>query len=537
MRRPGLQQPESLEPRRVLAGVVTIIDVDGEVATLRSSRGSSADLIGAITTFASGLGTQIAKIDLSSPVFAGTKLQITITQSLLGGDGAVNIGEIFSPHDLSSVTVSGDLAKITVGDGTLTTPGIGRLSLRSMGEFSTATGAPDLTSTVFGSIGSLSIQGNMRGASFNASDNIGKATIGGSIIGVNSGDGFTAGSIGTMTVAGSLEGGGTTQSGQIFTNRGAIRSLRIGQINGGAGNASGIVSGLTGIREIRVTLGSVNGGTGQYSGGISAGPAGGIGTLSIVGSLIGNSVADTGYVTTQGRIRSATIGGFVVGGAGQRSGFVEGRTGIDSIRIGVGLAGGANLLSGSVSAPNGAIRRLDVGSITGGTGQASGAVIAGSLGAVTVRGDVRGLPSNPVVMSANGASGRAIGSLTVQGNVEHALVLGGYLADTPINGNARIGDVVIRGNLFASSIVAGITNAVFGRFGDLGDSPIGGFGTSRIDSVTVGGTAVGTGTAPDAFGISAMTIGSVRIGGTRYIATPGFPVSPLGDNFAIHDLL
>lgn len=540
----GIQRPESLESRRVLAAAATIVDVDGDVATIRSSRGEFSDLVGAITSFPSGVGSQLSRIDLSSPVFAGTKLQISITRRDLSGDGFINIGEILSPHDLSSVAVAGDLGKIDVGDGNPATPGIGRLSLRSMGVLSTVTGATDLNSFVRGSIRSLQIQTDVIGVTFTSSGNLGNAAVGGSIIGVNLNDGFTVASIGTMTVAGSLQGGGMSLSGQIQTTSGAIRSLRIGEIIGGTGYASGIVSGATGINDIRIN-GSVSGGADRFSGGISAGVAGGIGKLTITGNLVGGSSDDTGFVETEGRIKFATIGGAVIGNTGERSAIIEGRNGIDSIRIAAGIIGGSNQLSGAVLAFNGSIRRMDVGStsgfaaITGGVGQLSGSIIAGNLGSVMIRGNVVGLASNPVLISAVGAVGRAIGSLTVSGSVENTRVLAGYGFETPLNGNARIGEVVVRGNLVASSIAAGIDNLLgTGRFGDVNDIPIGGSGTSRIDSVTVGGSAIGNGNlGVDAFGIAAMTIGRVRIGGTRYPITEGAPVSPFGDNFAIHDLL
>ncbi|MFM8577856.1 MAG: hypothetical protein ACKOCN_03505 [Planctomycetaceae bacterium] len=543
MRRFGIQRPESLESRRVLAAVATIFDVDGDLATIRSSRGQFSDLVGAITSFSSGAGNQLSRIDLSSPVFAGTKLQISITQRDPSGDGIINIGEILAPHDLSSVTVAGDLGRIDVGDFNPATPGIGRLSLGSMGVLSTTTGATDLNSIVRGSIRSLQIQTDVSGVTFTSTGNLGNAVVGGSIIGVKSNDGFTVASIGTMTVAGSLLGGGMSLSGQIQTTSGAIRSLRIGEIIGGAGDGSGTVFGATGIKDIRIN-GSVVGGTNVFSGGIAAGVAGGIGKLTITGNLQGGSFDDTGFVATEGRIKSATIGGALIAYTGERSGIIEGRNGIDRIRIGGGIIGGSDRLSGAVLASNGSIRRMDVNSafgfsaITGGAGQLSGSIIAGNLGSVMIRGDVVGLVSNPVLISAVGAVGRAIGSLTVSGRVENTRVLAGYASEIPLNGNARIGEVVVRGDLVASSIAAGIDNSLgTGQFGNVFDIPIGGSGTSRIDSVTVGGSAIGNVNLSDAFGIAAMTIGRVRIGGTRYSITEGSPSSPFADNFALHDVL
>ncbi|MFM8537860.1 MAG: hypothetical protein ACKOES_07315, partial [Planctomycetaceae bacterium] len=107
MRQHLLTRPESLESRLALAGMFVFTDSDGEVATVHSTQGTDFDLASSIFLINSGIGFQLNRVDLSRPVFAGTRLRITATPS--GGDGLVHVGEVFAPHDLRAVVVGGDL--------------------------------------------------------------------------------------------------------------------------------------------------------------------------------------------------------------------------------------------------------------------------------------------------------------------------------------------------------------------------------------------------------------------------------------------
>jgi hypothetical protein len=531
MRQHLVTRLESLESRLALAGVFTFLDSDGDFATVRSTQGTDIDLSSAISLSPAGVGFQLSRVDLSLPVFAGTRLRITATAS--GGDGFVHVGEVVTPHDLRAVVVGGDLARITVGDVDPATRALNRLAVDSIGRFGLSTGAPDTTSVIAGPLGSLEVAGDVVGASLGVSGRIDKAAIGGSVLGVNAFDGIAASAIGTLTITGVISGGPAFASGQIAANSGPIRTLRVGGIAGGGGDVSGTITSAGAMEDVRIG-GSIAGGGGLSSGRLFAGGAG-IRNLVVRGSIFGGSNDDSGGVQTGGRIGSARIDGSIVGGSGLRSGRVDAVQGIGSLRIGQDIAGGTQSLSGSV-ASNGRIGRLEVRSVLSDTGLYGGSVNAANIGTMIVRGDLAGSPARPAVISATGVTGRAIGSLTIHGNVAGALVLGGYDGGVPVHGAARIGSVQVRGFMLASSIAAGVSNVTAGQFGTLGDFGIGGVTASRIGSVTVRGLASGNGVPTDAFGVVAGAFGRVRVGGTTFATPPGSITSPAGDNFAIHRL-
>ena len=532
MRQHLVTRLEPLESRLALAGVFTFLDVDGDVATVRSTQGTDIDLSSAISLSPAGVGFQLSRVDLSSPVFAGTRLRITATPS--GGDGFVHVGEVVTPHDLRAVVVGGDLARITVGDVDPATRALNRLAVDSIGRFGLSTGAPDTTSSIAGPLGSLEVAGDVVGASLGVSGRIDKAAIGGSVLGVNAFDGIAASAIGTLTITGVISGGPAFASGQIAANSGPIRTLRVGGIAGGGGDASGTVMSAGAMEDVRIG-GSIAGGGGLSSGGLFAGGAG-IRNLVVRGSIFGGSNDDSGGVQTGGRIGSARIDGSIVGSSGLRSGRVSAAQGIGSLRIGQDIAGGSNSLSGSVAAASGRIGRLEVGSITADTGLFGGSITAANIGGMLVRGDIAGFGANPAVISGLGMTGQAIRSLTVRGSLSQALVLAGYDVGSPVQGAARIGSVEVRGNLIASSIAAGVSNLAPGQFGDTGDFAIGGVPTSRIGSLTVRGIAIGNGVPTDSFGVVAASFGRVRIGGTTLATPPGSITSPSGSNLFIHRL-
>lgn len=531
MRLHRFARPESLESRLALAGVFSFVDTDGDHATVRSTRGTDGDLLSAVTLVPAGVGFQLARVDLSAPVFAGTRLRITATPS--GGDGFVHVGEVFSPHDLRAVVIGGDLGRSEVGDGNVTTPAIARLATISIGAFGAGTGATSTSSAITGGIGSLEVARDLFKASVAVSGRIMTATIGG-VVGANPYDGITAASIGSLRIWGVLQGGGTIGSGQIATTLGGIEQLRIGGMVGGSGDVSGSIVSAAAIEDVRIG-GSIAGGGGFLSGTLVAGGTG-VRQLVVQGSIFGGANDDSGGVQTFGRIGSARIDGSIFGGSGLRSGRIDALQGIGSLRIGQDIAGGSNTLSGSVSAGAGRIGRVEVGTIFADAGLYSGSITAANLGTVVVRGGVAGFGSNPAVISAVGTTGQAIGSLTVRGNIAGSLVLAGYDVGSPVQGAARIGSIDIRGSLVASSIAAGVANTTPGQFGNSGDFAIGGTPGSRIGALRVGGVAVGNGVPTDSFGVVAASFGRVRIGGTTLATPPGSITSPSGTNLSIHRL-
>lgn len=529
MRRPAPRRFESLEPRLAMAGLVTFADVDGDTVFVSSNRGTDAQLAAALTLAPAGSlgGFQLRQVALAGPVFAGTNLTITARPSAIGGNGRVDVGEISTTLDLGRVTVAGDLGRINAGNTILTTPGVAALTVLSIGERGTVTGAPDLVSLVNGPVPTIRVAGNVV-ARVVVNGRAADVVIGGSIAGVLTDDGFEARSIGRMIVGGNLFGGTADRSGTVFASVGGIDRLVVrGNVSGGSGAFSGTLGSTGRIGFVRIG-GTLFGGTNTSSGSIFAGTAG-ITRLEVGGSIVGGSAASTGSVTSSGPVGSIAVGGSIAGGDGGASGVVYAPAGLGTIEIGAKLLGGLGSSSGQVVSTR--IGGFRAGQILAGDGPDSGGLRASSLGTVVVRGDIVGSALQPVIISANGAATpagpRAIGSLTVGGSMIKAVVLGGYgpFGLTPVNSAARIGAVVVRGNMTGSSIVAGVENtggphpSGMPQFGDGLDVPIAGPRGSRIDSLVVNGLASGSADVLSCSGVLANSIGTVRLGGRPYTVT------------------
>jgi hypothetical protein len=170
----------------------------------------------------------------------------------------------------------------------------------------------------------------------------------------------------------------------------------------------------------------------------------------------------------------------------------------------------------------------DIGSVSIGNGIMGGAVAAdGRIPVVKVLG---GLTSDdaarPAVVAALARLGAtrpkdavAIDSMLVRGDVENARVLLGYnKEEVAKNPDASAGSVVVKGNWTATSLVAGVFDATADGFG-LNDTPVAGDTTpsivARIASVVIKGTATGSATEGDHFGITAQEIGKLSIAGEK----------------------
>jgi len=285
---------EVLETRIAPAAVFTFTDVDGDLVTLKTSKGTNADLAapGVVTLAASGVGMQLQKLDLSlnAGVFAGTNVTLAAKRGPQGGDGRVNLGFLDASTtgggtalNLGKVTLAGDLGQIEAG----TAPGstaVKALSVLSMGTLGLTTQAGgDLDSIFLGPLGTLKVAGDVRAASLLIAAEVGKLTIGGSLVG---GSGMLSGSIRSTDTIG---------------------SAKIGHnIEGGSGANSGL---LSASKLTNVTLG---------------------------GSLIGGSNTESGQIQATGDIVSLKIAHDIVGGTGTNSGEIlcDGgkRTGVLELR-------------------------------------------------------------------------------------------------------------------------------------------------------------------------------------------------------------
>ena len=184
---------ELLEHGIAPAAVFTFTDVDGDKVTIKTSKGTDAELTAALTLVEVSPGDQqLVKVDLSSSAsFAGTDLLITAKKSPTG-DGRVNVGYIDASGlfnggtnlDLGKIVVKGDLGQIDAGSASDPSSGIKSLSVGSLGRLglSTQGGFGSLASGILGDVGSLMISGDLKDAEFNVVGSIGRITIGGSLM-------------------------------------------------------------------------------------------------------------------------------------------------------------------------------------------------------------------------------------------------------------------------------------------------------------------------------------------------------------------
>jgi fibronectin-binding autotransporter adhesin len=218
-------------------GVVSFTDVDGDRITVKTSRGTFTEEI-----FSFGTDGRVVAVNLAASPntdFTGTKLTF-VAQAAGGGDGLVDI-DFFDAQDvdLKKLAISGNLGRIVVGDGTAKKPALKSLSIGSLGTEELVT--EPLLSEFRGSLGKLSVAGDVRGAAVDVQGVLGKATIGGDwrgdkqsgaalLASLHEGrDPFSRGSggipvgagnaqrIGTFSVKGFMSGGSLTSESDIGT--------------------------------------------------------------------------------------------------------------------------------------------------------------------------------------------------------------------------------------------------------------------------------------------------------------------------------
>jgi hypothetical protein len=200
---------EPLEARIAPAAVLTLMDIDGDIVTITSSKGTDAQLDAAVQRVATGTlgGVEIVSITLDqNPVFEGTDLSVIAKRGPNGGDGLVNVGRIDAADDplddfdagrnLGKIVVDGNLKDFDAGTGAVGS------QIKSLHVHSTSGNA---IWKVGASIGKLVVATDLQGVEIDLSSSfsIAKVKIGGSLIG----EGFkksgtiTAGEIGSLKSA------------------------------------------------------------------------------------------------------------------------------------------------------------------------------------------------------------------------------------------------------------------------------------------------------------------------------------------------
>ena len=358
------------------------------------------------------------------------------------------------------------------------------------------------------------------------------------------------GSITKAKIRGSMQGKLIIRAGPGDPLLAGIGSLFVGGDIGAFNGAGGVVDVVGGIGTLTVK-GSLVGGSVSGSGIIFAGK--GIKTLTIAGSMIGGSAMNTGNVATLGRLETATIGGSlhgsenstaeisagsmgkvkighdVTGGAGIGSGKINsafGMGGIDSLTIGGSLVGGGGSGSGRVQMGDGTV--TIGGSIVGGGDTEAGVLTAGSLKSLVIKGDIIGGSSE---RSGHVFSNGMIKSMTVGGSVRGQSVVADRQAFVAtIFAVEGIESLTINGDFLAGNIIAGIEKNG-DQYGDGNDMDLNPGVTAKIGKLIIKGRASGssaTSNPLDHYGIEANEIGTLTVGGITFKngdPSPGGPLS------------
>jgi len=271
----------------------------------------------------------------------GTIGSVVIKHDLRGGAGFES-GSIFSTGDMGSIAIGGSI-------------------YGGYGNYSGLIGTDD-------SIKSVIVSGSIYGS------------IGKSSGEVQAGYSDPNGVIGTVTISGSLVGGGGTNSGAIG-NGGGTGALSVtnavigGNIIGGGGQYSGSVYATDGSIGRLTVKGSVFGGQGSNTGFISSSDADG--TIVIDGSVFGGYGGGSGYIALDGGLQTFILGGSLLGGFGPDSGDIALNTGMVGhlMRIDGDVRGSIGLASGSITT-GGGVAPVVLGEIFAGSGTDSGVVVS-----------------------------------------------------------------------------------------------------------------------------------------------------------------
>ena len=512
--RTDLSGPEPLEPRIAPAAVFTYTDVDGDKITVHSNKGNNSDLQNIFQKHAvfQNLGYRVNEVDFTDvpPAnfgeFSGANITISVTRGP-HGDGHVDLGTITSgTMPLGSFIASkASIQAIDCGDGT---HGIGTLVVDSYGTAAPSyfnSGITDALGVINGSVGSIKIAGDIAYGGIQ----IGKFGV------TNT---FTARSI---HVGGSLNGavsGATAHAGELIVLASSIGSITVkGSVIGGSIGASVITGDGSGFlfsdtESKSVAVGDIIGGSASSSGSVQAFA----GSITVNGSIIGGSNFGAGLL--YGGAKVLVVKGSIVGGTSP--------SGVNLPSGGINLIDPCQVMSisGNVIA----------GLASSGGQNFNGSIIAGdNTGTIHIGGSIVGNNSNRVLILVAGnphpnpaQEFNAIGSMTVGGSVEYAVIASGHenTGTTDLGNatfaNAGIGSVTIEGDFYHSSILAGTNdnNAIgAGRIVGGVNQDTQSIGTpgnlATLGAVVIKGSLLNDINATGDSGFEAAVIKSITVGG------------------------
>lgn len=538
---------EPLEARIAPAAVVMITDIDGDTVSVKTSKGTNAQLTAALKLSGMGMSGTIREIDFSTvPLvggvnpFAGTDLAISVVKQGPAGNGRVAVGYIDAAATdgvgmdgtglvLGNVKIAGDLGQIDVGAGG-TAVVLKSLTTQTLGAFGTSTQGANAsgTSNFNGKVGSIKVTGAVNFVTLSFTSAVANVSVGGAFLEsniagtgefakINIGPGavtsnFAAKSIKSLVIKGTLyynvavtDDIGTLKIGGdlIYGAISAVNMTSItigGTIYGNDGAAgSGAIAATGNIGSVKIGH-NLRGGSADPSGRISA--AGNIGSVTIGGSILAPEVARDslpGYfaatnastIFAGGNIGTVTVGGNLTGPLLYSINFDDPRAAVNCSTI---------IATGDIA------KVMIKGSMIGTAGDSfqTGSnvrIAATHLGTVSIGGDVTGFifANLPQIYATGTPDKLAIAKLTIGGSLRYATVLAGLISDgSPTNADGQIGSVIIKGNL-ASATVATV-DAGMGVSDNVNI-------VSRISSITVGGFITGNAV------VRAEHIVSAKLGG------------------------
>ena len=385
----------------------------GNVTIRGSLLGTNGDFTGALFT---------GNDDIAAPVLAspGTIGTVKVSGSLLGGGGD-HSGSIKADDKLGKVTVTGDVKGDTgsysgsiQARGDLAGAAITGSVHGGSGSWSGSifTGSPDLMSdpgVLGGAIGAVQIGGSVFGGnnantgSIIAKTKLTSVAISGSLqgdpteSGAHSGSIVSLGSIGTVTVKGSVIGGSASQSGSILAEGGGITSVSIGR---------DLVSKLA-------------------PNGIYA--AGNLTTVKVGGSIIGGSPTTPALILADGianpasTAKAVAIGSVTVGARVENAQILAGTDfysaslgGVANADAGIGTitTGGDWIASSAAAGVDPGAGGLFGDGDTVETNNAS-ATVASRIASIVIKGNLFGTPNT--MGDSFAFTAQQIGALTIHG--------------------------------------------------------------------------------------------------------------------------
>lgn len=436
-----LEQLESrLTPAKILSPTVIMYqDTDGDLVKVTTTKPLwdrvPQATIENIFTFDTGTvdgdlstGQTLDRLDLSQlDSIYQRNLSLAVAVSTTLGDGASNVGEIIASEGLGKVRVAGTLQTITAGDGTV---GMESLTVHYLGGET----APNVVSNISGTLKALKVIYDIDNATLNVDGHLGTAYVGRDIIGGGADDSgavLIVGNIGNFIIRGNVTGSTGIGSGRIDAGGYIAGVTLLGRLEGGDSDNTGTIT--TGTRIGDVTIGGIFGGIGAGSGRVNIGSY--TGKFNITGDIEGGDGDDSGQIVAQGKIAQVT-GRSVIGGAGARSGGI--------------FTQGVLTNMGTV---------LLYGSLKGGTGTQSGAIISSGKVGVKITRDMIGgsIPAGFAadVNQSGYIQGRQITNINIGGVLKAGLnedVGVSILTNSgAIRSEFEIGSIRVGGNMIGSA--------------------------------------------------------------------------------------